>query len=463
MVRMLDALPGFKRHTVTGGSEMTAPRIIWLVLAGVAALWAMALGVPIWISALALTCAVLPAAAGLFLHGSATPSRTAEIEVSIWIGLATVGAASTGGAASPLIILFALALVMSWASGVKRLGAETAGFSLVGLAVASLAGANGTWLDSKDSDTLAMVFAVAAVAHLGAIAALGAVRPQAEGAQKLKPVINKDGVSKRPDPESLLKLRQLEARTRQAEAAIEAAQKELAEANARLDARTTFFAQTSHELRTPLNAIIGFSEMMQHQIYGPLPERYQEYANLIHEGGRNLGLIVDDVLDLSRIEAGRYDIRPELVGLGDLAAEAVSFMREEAARKQIELELAGDRDVEAFADSKAVRQIALNLISNGLKFTPAGGSVTVSTLDAPGGGALLAVSDTGEGISAEELQRLSRAIEQGEAGKKQKGTGLGLSVVRAFAELHGGRLDIESREGGGSTIAVYFPPEKNAG
>src|SRR6185436_14145933 len=98
MVRMLDALPGFKGHTVTGGSQMTAPRIIWLVLAGAAAVWAMALAVPIWISALALTCAVLPVAGGLFLHGSATPSRTAEIEVSIWIGLATVGSASTGGA-----------------------------------------------------------------------------------------------------------------------------------------------------------------------------------------------------------------------------------------------------------------------------------------------------------------------------------------------------------------------------
>jgi signal transduction histidine kinase len=452
---MLDALPRFKGHTVTGGSEMTASRIIWLVLAGIAAVWALLLAVPIWISVLALTCAVLPALAGLFLHGSATPSRTAEIEVAIWIGLATVGAASTGGAASPLITFYAVALVTAWASGVKKLGAETAAFSLIGLAVASLAGTGGTWLDSRDAETLSMVYAVAALALLGVLAVVSA-RPQA-GAQILKPAVNRQ-----TDPEALLKLRQLEARTREAEAAIEAAQKQLAEANARLDARTTFFAQTSHELRTPLNAIIGFSEMMQHQIYGPLPERYQEYANLIHEGGRNLGLIVDDVLDLSRIEAGRYEIRPEPVGLTDLAAEAVAFMREEAARKEIELELNGDPDIEAFADSKAVRQIALNLISNGLKFTPAGGRVTVSTMDAPGGGALLAVSDTGTGISAEELRRLSRAFEQGEAGKKQKGTGLGLSVVRAFAELHGGRLDIESREGGGSTIAVYFPPESPA-
>jgi cell cycle sensor histidine kinase DivJ len=194
-------------------------------------------------------------------------------------------------------------------------------------------------------------------------------------------------------------------------------------------------------------------------VFGPLPERYQEYAGLIHEGGRNLTLIVDDVLDLARLEAGRYEIFRDLTSLTDLAYEAVHFMRDEAERKGIDLELTGPDDVEAFADSKAVRQIALNLISNALKFTPSGGRVEVAALDVPGG-ALLAVSDTGVGISPEELTRLSRAFEQGDAGKKQKGAGLGLSVVRAFAELHGGRLDIESREGGGSTIAVFFPAEK---
>ncbi|HEV7689978.1 MAG TPA: histidine kinase dimerization/phospho-acceptor domain-containing protein, partial [Hyphomonadaceae bacterium] len=262
---------------------MTASRIIWLVLAVVAAVWAIALAVPVWISVLALTCAVLPVLAGLFLYGYATPSRTAEIEISIWIGLATVGAASTGGTASPLIILFAVALAFAWTSGVKRLGAETAGFSLIGLAVASLAGANGTWLDSKDSDTLAMVYAVAAVALLGALAALFA-RPQAGAAgQVLKPV-----VSKQPDPESLLRLRQLEARTREAEAAIEAVQRELAEANAKLDARTTFFAQTSHELRTPLNAIIGFTGTLLMRLPGPLTGDQESQLTTVQSSGRHL-------------------------------------------------------------------------------------------------------------------------------------------------------------------------------
>ena len=117
-------------------------------------------------------------------------------------------------------------------------------------------------------------------------------------------------------------------------------------------------------------------------------------------------------------------------------------------------------DAEAFADAKAVRQIALNLISNALKFTPQGGTVDVIAEEVPGG-AMLSVADSGVGISPEELLKLSRAFEQGEAGKKQKGAGLGLSVVRAFAELHGGRLDIQSREGGGSRIGVFFPAEAN--
>jgi cell cycle sensor histidine kinase DivJ len=270
----------------------------------------------------------------------------------------------------------------------------------------------------------------------------------------VKPVVAPNG-----DPETSLRLKQMEARLAQAAAATEEARAEAEAAKERLEARTTFFAQTSHELRTPLNAIVGFAEMMRNAVFGPLPDRYQEYAALIHEGGQNLTLIVDDVLDLARLEAGRYDIYADLVSLTDLASEAVTFMRDEATRKGIELELGGPDDVEAFADSKAVRQIALNLISNALKFTPAGGRVEVAALEAKGG-SLLAVSDTGVGISPEELTRLSRTFEQGEAGKRQKGAGLGLSVVRAFAELHGGRLDIESRPGGGSTIAVFFPAEK---
>ncbi|MDP3735869.1 MAG: HAMP domain-containing sensor histidine kinase [Hyphomonadaceae bacterium] len=376
----------------------------------------------------------------------------AELESVIWIAVATTATASTGGAGSPAMILFAAGVATAWMSGGTRLTAEVAGFSLLGLALGSIASAGGTWIDRQDAHSLASAFGVAGLAFVGAVAAIEvASRPKMVSAAELngplKPVAGGN-----PDPETTLKIKQLETKARKAEA-------EAAEANARLDARTTFFAQTSHELRTPLNAIVGFAEMMRNSVFGPLPDKYQEYAGLIHEGGRNLTLIVDDVLDLARLEAGKYEIYRDLISLTDLAAEAVHFMRDEAIRKGVALELANGGDVEAFADSKAVRQIALNLVSNGLKFTPSGGTVTVAALDTRGG-ALLAVSDTGAGISPEELTRLSRAFEQGEAGKKQKGAGLGLSVVRAFAELHGGRLDIESREGGGSTIAVFFPAEE---
>jgi signal transduction histidine kinase len=403
------------------------------------------LGVPLWLSASAFLCAILPPLVGMFVQGSATAPRVAELETVLWIAVATMATTSTGGLSSAILVLFAVPVATAWSSGRARLTAEVAVFALLGLAVAGILGAGGSWLAPRDADILATVFGVASVALVGAIAAVEASRrPPARAVEAPAPATRSTA-----DAENSLRIRQLETRAR-------AAREEAETAKAKLEARTTFFAQTSHELRTPLNAILGFAEMMRNAVFGPLPDKYQEYAGLIHEGGRNLSLIVDDVLDLARLEAGRYEIYRDLVSLTDLAAEAVHFMRDEAVRRGIAMELDDGEDVEAFADSKAVRQIALNLVSNALKFTPAGGAVTVAALDAPGG-ALLAVSDTGAGISPEELTRLSRAFEQGEAGKRQKGAGLGLSVVRAFAELHGGRLDIESRQGGGSTIAVFFP------
>ncbi len=423
---------------------MTLSRLIWLGLAAFATACAAMLGVPFWISAIAFLCAVLPPLVGTFVRGSATASRESELECGLWIAFATMAATSTGGLVSPTIALFAVPVATAWGAGSGRLTTEVATFGLLGLTIAGVLGANGSWLDPRQASILATAFAVAGLAQVGVIAALGGARRAPADAPLLKPA---PGIN--ADAEAALKIRQLETRA-------QTARQEAETAKARLEARTTFFAQTSHELRTPLNVIIGFAEMMRNAVFGPLPDRYQEYAGLIHEGGRSLSLIVDDVLDLARLEAGRYDIYRDDLSLTDLAAEAVHFMQHEAARKGVSLELAEGEDVEAFADSKAVRQILLNLISNGLKFTPEGGAVTVSALNAPGG-ALLAVSDSGAGISPEELTRLSRAFEQGDAGKRQKGAGLGLSVVRAFAELHGGRLDIESREGGGSTIAVFFP------
>lgn len=415
-----------------------------------AAAWGVFLGVPFRDSAVIFGCAILPPLVGTFMRGTTTAARNTEIESTLWVAFATLGAASTGGWTG-MLVNFAVAVAVAWSSGNRRLTAEIAAFSFLGMFAAIVANTGGSWMHPHDASIIAMGYGIAAVVQVGVIAAAAPVH---------RKIVSKTIVeAPRLDPTALQKIRLMEEKLREAEAAAEAAKADADVARAKLEQRTTFFAQTSHELRTPLNAIVGFADMMRNGVFGPLSERYQEYATLIHEGGQNLTLIVDDVLDLARLEAGRYEIHADLISLTDMAYEAVHFMRDEATRKQIELELTGPDDVEAFADSKAVRQIALNLISNALKFTPAGGRVEVAALEAPGG-ALLAVSDTGAGISPEELTRLSRTFEQGDAGKKQKGAGLGLSVVRAFAELHGGRLDIESREGGGSTIAVFFPAEK---
>jgi signal transduction histidine kinase len=431
---------------------MTPPRAVWLALSAVAAVWAMALGVPFWLGATAFGCSILPPLVGMFMRGSTSAAQAVEVESGLWIALATAGAASMGGATS-IIVIFGVAIAVAWMSGRVRLTLEIAGFALGGVLIAMIAGSEGSWMHPHDAAILSASYGLAGLVMVAVLAGTAVM-------QRPAPIVARQEASGSGSKESDARLRQLESDLRKAAAAADDAKAKADEARTQLEARTTFFAQTSHELRTPLNAIVGFAEMMRGGIFGPLSERYQEYAELIHEGGRNLTLIVDDVLDLARLEAGKYDIYAEPVSLTDLADDAVHFMSDEAARKSITLSRTGQDDAEAFADAKAVRQIALNLISNALKFTPQGGTVDVIAEEVPGG-AMLSVADSGVGISPEELLKLSRAFEQGEAGKKQKGAGLGLSVVRAFAELHGGRLDIQSREGGGSRIGVFFPAEAN--
>lgn len=426
---------------------MTAVRGVWIGLSGLAACWGVAAGVPLWLNAAALTFACVPSLLGMFMRGSVPDAQAAEIETALFIAVATVGVAFTGGAMSPLVVGYAAAMGIAWMSGQPRLAVEAGGFSALGYVLAVLASIVGGLGDPQLS-ALGAGYAAAAMVLLGVIAGLAA---RARGPASAAPT------AAAPDAAVAKQLREANVRVGSAESRMNAAIAEARAAKQALEARTRFFAQTSHELRTPLTAIIGFAEVMKAAVFGPLPAKYEEYAGLIHEGGRGLSIVIDDVLDLSRIEAG-HQIHPEPVGLSDLAAEAVRFMADTAARRAIRLEAVSDGDVEAFADPNAVRQIALNLISNALKFSPEGGEVQVLTTASPSG-ALLAVSDSGVGITEEELTRLSHAFQQGEAGRQHKGAGLGLSVVRAFAEMHGGRLDIESRVGGGSTIAVFFPAE----
>ncbi len=239
------------------------------------------------------------------------------------------------------------------------------------------------------------------------------------------------------------------------EAGLEAAR---ADAEALAVGKSRFLANMSHELRTPLNAIMGFSDIMRETIFGPLPGKYVEYAELIHDAGSHLLDLINDVLDMSKIEAAKYELNRERLDAREPVSAALRLMRVQADDVGVQLRgVLPSRELEVDADRRALKQITLNLMSNALKFTPRGGLVTVS-LNALAGAMELCVADSGVGIAASDLERLGRPYEQaGELGQQARGTGLGLSLVRAFAELHGGEMAIESRLGEGTAVTIRLP------
>ena len=223
-------------------------------------------------------------------------------------------------------------------------------------------------------------------------------------------------------------------------------------------AKSSFLANMSHELRTPLNAIIGFSEMMTREMFGTIGPRYQEYSRLIHESGSHLLELINSVLDMSKIEAGKFEVNEELFDLEETALSAVRFLRIPAERAGVALKLAiapGARLV--FADKRAVKQILVNLLSNGVKYTPPGGEVRVTART--GRGVEIVVSDTGTGISKRDLERLGKPFEQVENAETRgkEGTGLGLALVKSLALMHGGEAVLESALGEGTTVIIRLP------
>ena len=239
------------------------------------------------------------------------------------------------------------------------------------------------------------------------------------------------------------------------EAALEQAR---ADAEALNLGKSRFLANMSHELRTPLNAIMGFSDIMRQRMFGALPSRYGEYADLIHDAGAHLLDLINDVLDVSKIEAARYELSLERLDAREPIQAALRLMRLQADDAGVQLRgVLANHPLDVDADRRAVKQIALNLVSNALKFTPKGGLVTVS-LHSLAGALELTVADTGLGIAADDLKRLGQPYEQaGDSVRQGRGTGLGLSLVRAFAELHGGEMAIESRLGEGTAVTVRLP------
>jgi len=226
-------------------------------------------------------------------------------------------------------------------------------------------------------------------------------------------------------------------------------------------AKSKFLANMSHELRTPLNAIMGFSEMIKDEMLGPVGnEQYRSYAADIHESGEHLLKLINEILDLSRIEAGKYELSESPVDFGAVAMESLHLLRLDAQAKNLRLVTTFKPDMpQILADERAVRQICLNLLSNAIKFTPENGTVVLRTGLLHSGEAFLTVRDNGPGIAEEELPVVMSAFGQGREAARlpNNGTGLGLPIVAGLAELHGGRFELRSKTGAGTEASVIMP------
>lgn len=347
--------------------------------------------------------AMAPALAGFILIPRLGQKAVDVGLLAVWL-LAAIGlAAGTGGALSPLAAMFAVPPALALALG-RRWAPEAGAAGVLGYAAAAvLAGG----LPDLGLEPLQQILGVIALALAAGLMALG------QGA------------------------------------------------GGREQAMGQRIAEVSHELRTPLTHILGFSEMIERQIFGEVGARYVEYAGLIRRSGAHLLGLVNDLLDLSKIEAGRYDLVLEEFDIGAAVEEVVRLSADAAEKKQIALGMVTPQPpLHVRADERAVKRILINTLSNALKFTPEGGRVMV-TAEARTGALVLETSDTGPGIPEAERETLGQAYERGAGGSRAEGTGLGLALVRALARLHGGALSFHDAPGGGALVRVTLPVLKD--
>jgi two-component system cell cycle sensor histidine kinase PleC len=229
-------------------------------------------------------------------------------------------------------------------------------------------------------------------------------------------------------------------------------------------AKSRFLATMSHELRTPLNAILGFSEIMRSEILGAHENPvYKEYANDIHQSGQHLLNLINEILDISRIESGRYELHEVGVTLATVAEDCQRLMRLRSETKGLHIVETFEPDLpQLWVDERAMRQICLNLLSNAIKFTPPGGTITLTVGHTATGGQFLSVKDTGPGIPEHEIPRVLKSFGQGSLAHQtaEGGTGLGLPITKGLTELHGGTFDLKSRLRDGTEVTVTFPRKR---
>lgn len=245
-------------------------------------------------------------------------------------------------------------------------------------------------------------------------------------------------------------------------------QTRVAEHAARIEAelasrvKSEFIANMSHELRTPLNTVIGFSKLIAEHDRRPLPDaEIVEYANLIRDAAGHLLAVINDILDISKIQSGKYTLEMRQIHLDEILLACLASLRVAAADAQVRLDTALARELPLIeADGVKLRQIFTNLLSNAIKFTPPGGHVTVEARPLPDGGLLAIVRDTGIGMTEEELSIAMMPFGQVDGSKSRwrEGTGLGLPIAKSLVDLHGGRMTIKSTKNEGTEVHVTFPP-----
>ena len=254
---------------------------------------------------------------------------------------------------------------------------------------------------------------------------------------------------------------QLESQARALRASTVAMQSALAEAARANAAKSDFLARMSHELRTPLNAILGFSEIIALELYGPNSDpRYRDYGRMIHESGDHLRSLINDILDLSRIEAGRHELKEEPTSVDPIIEQCLGLLAPKIEAKRIAVDHVPSA-VRLLVDIRALKQILLNLLSNAVKFTDGGGLITVRVRDGDDG-ITVEISDTGCGMSDDDLERVFQLFGQVRAttSRDGEGSGLGLNIAKALVEMHGGELGIRSAVGVGTTASVWFDPSR---
>ena len=235
----------------------------------------------------------------------------------------------------------------------------------------------------------------------------------------------------------------------------------LADANVRLStataAKSRFLASMSHELRTPLNAIIGFSDVLRQGMFGELNERQADYVADINSAGQHQLALINDILDLSKVEAGRMELERREFSFREAVSSAVAMLREAATRRQVSLATEVDPAIDTLvADERKVKQVLVNLLTNAVKFTRPGGRIHIRA-ERRAGELVVSVVDEGPGVAAEDRERIFEEFAQAGGTRAEEGTGLGLTITKKLVELHGGRIWVESEVGKGSTFLFTLP------